>query len=212
MNLKEKDVHWASFSVILMDPFRDGALYMNRSILLILIFCLVSACAPKQPADKEAKWQLVSMEMRNQQPDACAELWTSLRAGEVEEVERLLQQQVHPHCLNDQGEYPLFFLINNWQPLLIQASKKKEETRQGLMAMTKAFFKAGADPNFENGDKAAALYMAVFFELTPVIKLCLEHGGDPQQMAHTGLTPFELARMMGHKEAEALLVPYLPSE
>lgn len=165
---------------------------------------LLAACTPKQ-VEREV-FQPVSLEGKTQEPAKCEALWQALHKLDQPTIQTHLEDQVHPHCMNAKGEWPLFFVVNMWQPLQVEKPDQKAAIRAQLIEISKLLTAHGADVNFDDGEKSSALYMAAFFDIPELIALFLERGGDPLQESPTGLSPLDVSRMMGHQKAAELLL------
>lgn len=177
---------------------------MNLSYRIVAFAILtLTACVPKQ-LEREI-FQPVSLEGKSQDPAKCEALWQALQQMDQDAIQVQLENGVHPHCQNASGEWPLFFVVNMWQPMQIEKPEQKAEIRARLMAISKLLTAHGAEVNFNHGEKSSALYMAAFFDIPELIALFLERGGDPLQVNPTGLTPLDVSRMMGHQKVTELL-------
>lgn len=183
---------------------------MHRWIMAaISLTFLMTACMPKQPTQTHLKPNPIALEQRQDNATTCESLWQALQDRDLAAFEAQLTAGAHPHCLNTEGEWPLFFLANVWKPWILQAPAEEQVAVEAeLWQLTALLLQHGADPDFDTPDKASALYMAVFFDIEKMMVPLLEKGGDPHQMSPNGMTPLQAAGMMGHPEAEKLLRKY----
>lgn len=183
---------------------------MNQWIKWGLCLSLLVACNAKQSSNRTALPQAQESEptaLADKHLDAasCETLWQALLARDAAALDKALLANIHPHCLNQTGEWPLFFIANVWTPWKLVDPSKADAVEAELKLLTGQLLRHGADPNYSDGEKASALYMAVFFDLPILIEKLLAAGGDPLQGSPTGLNALELSQMMGHSEAETLL-------
>jgi ankyrin repeat protein len=75
----------------------------------------------------------------------------------------------------------------------LDAAFSVSSTPAAMLAVIRELLAAGANPNARNTLGRTAVHSAVYWERPDVLKLLLDHGGDPNAVDSYGLTPLGIA-------------------